>query len=576
MKKYIVSFFSVILFLLFLFSLFKNISCPLLWNDEAMAAEGAKVVLEYGYPKVHGKKNVFCDFRYSNPSMGINEKDDAFAGSSGWGQYYYGIIGHTLAGKTDDFYAKTGILRSTYAIAGLLGMLFLAFVAMRFVHGPFARSVFVMLFLLFSLISISCTLHLREVHYYSLVLLLSSIITGFYIRFRFYRPFNKIVFILLEAAALWLAFVTWSPLFSIALFSMGVSELFIFVGCYKKSSFAGALQHAWPLLVLAVIAIVSVIPMVIEFKYFELANALEELYSFDAKMYRDNVSWLFFQFKKQELLFVAIAMKIFLLCYIKKSRAQNPQLFKVSAFLTLYFLASYFIIARIPHGASIRYVIYLQPVLSVIIIFDLFMVLYAAKNKRRSMHKNSKKITATAISEKRITGKMAFPLLVFALLFSYTFFNNMHKIKGHVYEMFHQYKGPLDYTIPYIKENFPRADTLVIAANYEEYSYMYYLGSKVIVGYVGNNLEEDATLVPDIIAYRKMWPHFADLFNYYFSRAHYEPISFPVFDSPTNNSPDFDNIQYPLISHRFKTVHTENPQEATYLYIKREKAATPF
>ena len=150
MKK-IFPFLSAILFPLLLFSLFKNISYPLLWNDESMTAVGAEVVLEYGYPKVHGKKNVFYDLLNTNPTVGINEKDDAFAGSSSWGQYYYSIIGHKLAQKTDDLYTKTGILRSTYAVSGLLGMLFLAFIAMRFLPGAFARHVFAVLFLLFSL-----------------------------------------------------------------------------------------------------------------------------------------------------------------------------------------------------------------------------------------------------------------------------------------------------------------------------------------------------------------------------------------------------------------------------------------
>ncbi|MDR0692553.1 MAG: hypothetical protein LBF69_05905, partial [Prevotellaceae bacterium] len=330
MKNIVTLSLSVILLALFSFSLFKNISCPLLWNDESMTAVGAEVVLQYGYPKVHGEKNVFCDFRYSDPSLGINEKDDAFAGSSGWGQYYYSVIGHKLAEKTDNLYTKTGILRSTYAIAGLLGMLLFAFIAMRFVPGVFARHVFAVLFLLFSLISISQTLHLREVRYYSLALLLSSIIIGLYIWFRFYKPFNKIVFILLEVMTLWLAFITFSPLFSIALFSMGVSELFIFVDRYKKTNMVGALQHSWPTIVLAIVSIISVIPMMIELKYFEIANALEKLYDFNAKMYWDNISALFDHFKKQELLFAAIAMKVFLLCYVKKIRIQNPALFKVS------------------------------------------------------------------------------------------------------------------------------------------------------------------------------------------------------------------------------------------------------
>jgi hypothetical protein len=139
--------------------------------------------------------------------------------------------------------------------------------------------------------------------------------------------------------------------------------------------------------------------------------------------------------------------------------------------------------------------------------------------------------------------------------------------------MFHQYKGPLDYTIPYIKAHFPRADTLVIAANYEEYSYMYYLGSKVIVGYVGNNLEEDVKLVPDIIAYRKMWPRFGELFNHYLSKAPYEPVIFPVFDTPVNSSPLFDYVQPLYLKHLFKTLLTNDPQQATCLYIKRGEAA---
>jgi hypothetical protein len=561
------------LFVLLLLSLFKNISYPLLWNDESMAAEGAKVVLEYGYPKVHGEKNVFHDFRHADPSIAINEKDDAFVGSSSWGQYYYSVIGHKLAENTDDLYTKTGILRSTYALAGLLGMLFLAFIALRFLPGALAKGVFAVLFMLFSLISVSQTLHLREVRYYSLALLLSSIIIGLYIRFRFYRPFNKIAFVLLEAAALWLSFVTWSPLFAIALFSMGVSELCVFVDRYKKTNFAGALRNAWPALVLAVVAITGIIPMMVEFKYFEISNAIAELTGFNNKMYWANVSVFFDHFKKQELLLAAIAMKVFLLCGIKKIRSQHPALFNVSAFLTLYFLASCFFIARIPQDISVRYLTFLQPVLSVIIIFDLFMALYNAQNKKWNKQKNIKKATVAAAGERRITPRMAFPLIVFALLSAYTFFNNLHQLKGHVYEMFHQYKGPLDYTIPYIRETFPRADTLVIAANYEEYSYMYYLDSKVIVGYVGNNLEEDAKLVPDIIAYRKMWPHFAGLFNQYFSRAHYEPVSFPIFDSPVNNIPSFDNVQYPLLNHRFKTFHTDDPQQATWLYIKRGEAA---
>jgi hypothetical protein len=536
-----------------------------------MTAVGAEVVLTYGYPKVHGEKNVFYDFRHSDPTIAINENDDAYAGASSWGQYYYSIIGHKLAGTTDDIYTKTGIFRSTYAIAGLLGMLVLAIVALSFVPGRSAKQGFIVLFLLFSLISISQTLYLREVRYYSLALLLSSLIIGLYIRFRFYRPFNKIVFVAAESVALWCAFVTWSPLFMTTLFCMGVSELFIFVARYKKTNLSGALQNAWPLLALAVLAIISIIPMIIEFKYFEIATAMNEFFGYNADTYKSNLTSLFGHFQKQELLLVAVAAKLFLLCSLRKIRTQNPLLFKVSAFLTLYLLVSCLIIARIPTVFA-RYLVFLQPVLSVMIILDLIMIVYAARSQQANRQKNSKK--AVAATQKKTSSNLALPVIVLTVLFLYSFFRNIDQVQGHIYEMNHQYKGPLDYTIPYIQEHSTQTDTLVIAANYEEYSYMYYLNSKVIVGYTGNNLEEDAKLVPDIIAYRKGWQNHLDIFNGYFQKAKYRPVSFPVYDNPVNNIPEFNflpdanNQPHPNFNHKFRTSLTNDPKQMTYLYIK--------
>src|SRR4029079_14307060 len=85
---------TVILGCLLLFSVLKNISYPLFWADESMTAIGTERVLQFGYPKVHDGKNVFYDLRHSNPTLGINEKDDAYVGGAGWGQYYFGIAGY--------------------------------------------------------------------------------------------------------------------------------------------------------------------------------------------------------------------------------------------------------------------------------------------------------------------------------------------------------------------------------------------------------------------------------------------------------------------------------------------------
>ena len=187
---------AAVLFLLFIFCLFKNISYPLFWADESMTAIGSERVIQFGYPKVHDGKNVFYDLRHSNPKLGINE-EDAYIGGTGWGHYYYGVIGYKLTEKFDDLYLKTGVYRTSFAIIGLAGLLLLAFLISRFFEDRFTKYAFFSLFIFFELISISLLLLMREVRYYSLTLFLCSLIVGLYITYRFYKPFNKsIIFII--------------------------------------------------------------------------------------------------------------------------------------------------------------------------------------------------------------------------------------------------------------------------------------------------------------------------------------------------------------------------------------------
>ena len=44
-------------------------------------------------------------------------------------------------------------------------------------------------------------------------------------------------------------------------------------------------------------------------------------------------------------------------------------------------------------------------------------------------------------------------------------------------------RSPLDYVIPYLAERYPDPASLVIATNYEEPAFMFYLGSRVLVGF---------------------------------------------------------------------------------------------
>jgi len=103
---------------------------------------------------------------------------------------------------------------------------------------------------------------------------------------------------------------------------------------------------------------------------------------------------------------------------------------------------------------------------------------------------------------------------------------------------------------------------LIIATNYEECSYMYYLNSKVILGYVGNNLKEDMKADPDIIVPRKIWSYIKNEdFMPFFERNRYTKKSFPVFDYFVNNIPETS-------MHLFKTKMAEDDSQCLDIYIK--------
>ena len=542
---------SVLLFCLLLLSLFKNISYPLLWADESMTAMGTERVLQYGYPKVHDGKNVFYDLRHSNPRLGISENDDAYVGGAGWGQYYYGIIGYKLAEKTDDIYLKTGIFRATFGLAGLIGLLLLGYFVSRFFSDNFTKFAFFSLFLLLELTSVSLVLLLKEVRYYSLVMLLTSIIIGLYSSYRFYKPVNKFIFVSVESVSLWLLFVTFSPVFFIAVLSIGISEIIIWAYQFYKSDIISDTKKAIPIVLPVIISGAGIVPLLSYFKTFEISKAMNEFNGYSSQMYWENVVTAFTYFKNLELLLLAVSMKIFLMFIAKKLFIENNSMFKLSNFFTLFFIISVFTIAKVPNIIYTRYLIYLQPFLSIMIILDFFMLL-----KHYSIS-----------SFRFVNLKTAAPLFVFVVLLIYSVIINFQNIKGHVYEMSHIYKGPLDYTIPYIKENFVKTDTLVIAANYEETAYMYYLKSKVVVGFIGNNLMEDSQANPHIIAYRGAWQNFLPIFDAYLQKKRFAGISFPLYDFPVNNIAELNSEK--SIHHQFETLAPVNRETSTALYIRQ-------
>lgn len=234
-------------------------------------------------------------------------------------------------------------------------------------------------------------------------------------------------------------------------------------------------------------------------------------------------------------------------------RANNARKIEISNFFSLFCIVYILIIAKIPWYLFGRYYIALQPVVIMILLLDIFTIFDL--------------ISASSISiiEKRQLRTVIFTMA--GIVFLMNGVNKAESVKNHVYELFHQYKGVLDYSIPYIKSKYSKPEDLIIATNYEECDYVYYLGSKVIVGFVCNNLEEDIKLQPDVVIFRKRsdCAYSMPIFVSYLQKAYYEKVSFPIFDYLVNNIPDLSGP----IRHLYKTKMAEDINSGLDIFIKQ-------
>ena len=579
-KSRILTVVLVLLCLLFSASLFKNIGYPLFWADESMTVMGGVRVLEFGYPKVHDGKNVFYDLLHPNTRLGIDEKTDAYIGGANWGQYYVAAIGVKLAEMSNDLFTKTAIIRLTFALIGLAGLVILAFLGSQFFDTSRSKTGFLALFVFFALISVPLALHLREARYYPLTIFLTALTIFVYARYRILKNTGYPAYGILLVLSLFSLFVTFSPAYFVFLFSILIFESMLLAGQLvsgyrdqaappasppRKVLFLDYLRTVLPVF----ISLIIVLPLLVFFKTFFIAREMtkynDQLFGTDEiGMFWGNIEILLKFFSASDFLYLAIFLKICLLvCFVLRTARKNlppfdlPKVF-FSNFLAIFFIVYFVSIARIPNFPFTRYIIPLQPVLTLIIILDIaviynFIFQYPMPAMRRAG---------------------GFLVVIVTGFIVVNMYGNANYLKGHLYEISNQYQGPLDYVIPFIKENYPNPENLVIATNYEETSFMYYLGSRVIVGYVGNNLE-DARTQPDIIVYRKLWANFQEVFRDFVARQAYERISFPVMDYAVNNLPELN--WKPPIHHRFRTPQTsERRGEGRYVCQEVNYQQFPF
>ena len=299
------------------------------------------------------------------------------------------------------------------------------------------------------------------------------------------------------------------------------------------------------------ICVVLVAPFLIFFETFDAAARATAFYKLNSDTYINSITRVFTVFRSQEFLYAVLfakALQIVIWYLTKNEKKKENVLERMTFFMTVFFICFCLMVGKMPLLWE-RYFIVLQPVMILILLTDIVIIF-----KYISTHfKNS-------------TQRFAKIIFGGALIFVFTI-NSEIKInffKNYLYQITHQYKGPLDYLIPYIKENYKNTDTLVVATNYEELSYVYFLNCKVTIGYINKNIKEDMNYQPDIIIFRKKWGHNPYYFNQLIQKAQYKRISFPVFDYPVN---DIAELEFG-IQHQFKTNFAQNESDKTDILVR--------
>ena len=545
--------------LLFSAWVLKHLSYPLLWNDEAETAMYAERILDFGYPKIHDGKNVIFELQ-APLAVGLKEGYDAYIGST-WGQYYFGALGALAARGVQDPYTKTLLLRAPFALAGLAGMgVFLA-LGLAVQPGDRRRRLrFALAFLVLSALSTVLVLHLREMRHYPLVILLVACALLVYVRFHLLGRGSFGLHCALLATLLALLFQVFSLPYAALAISLGLHQLagFVLGRDFRRS---GLVRLARGLLPLALSA-VALAPTLWFFETFHVASELAR----NVPPHRpfgppQHLALILDYLFAKELLLPALCARLAALVAGRLARggargAEFAARLQLSNLLWLFLAVYVAVCSRIPFSYE-RYVVVLSPVLVLVLLLDASTVLDLAR--RRAGPGRAGWVTAGAVA--------AAVALLLALLPG-----RWPELRGHWHEIRVQYRGPIDAIVEALRARYERPEELVIATNYESVSLVYYLGSRVTVGFAGNNLGPDLALQPDVII-RRPWPQGRRALELLAQRAPYSAEPLPVRNLRYNNIPQLGRNPFVPELHRFETPLPRSDGDA--LVLLHRGAAPP-
>jgi len=441
-----------ILIVVFIFSVFKNIQYPLLWGDESETAVFAQRIISYGYPKVNDGKNVLNMTMIPEREVGVKESIDAWIHLP-WLQYYFASIGVYLAEKVSDIYLKTAFVRIPFAMAGVVGVLITP-IASVFLLKKKNRLSFYVLFIGLIITNVSLALHLREVRSYSLNMLILSLLCGVFVSY-YAKKLSFWWYFVLTELFLVLCFNNYPPAYIIFLASCG-AFMFIRNIFYKK------LLDRREIFITLLVSVVLIIPFVIFYEFIYISYKNSQYFTLTYSVEKEKIFRILNFFAKYDYLYLLILVKsiyvyIFQKCVDIKKDLVALRNMEISLFYTLFILL-YIIITLFQPYIFDRYFVVLCPFIVTLILFDFYngwSLLSRAKESGKSVVENTYFGYALSV------------VLILSLV------PKVDSVNAHIYEISHQYKGVLDFTIPYIKNNYRNPQNLVIETNLEQTSYIY-------------------------------------------------------------------------------------------------------
>jgi len=527
-----------------------HLSHPVLWNDEAETIVYAERILDHGYPKVHDGRNVVYEF--AGPiSVGVKEGHDAYIGST-WGQYYFGVPGAAWARRVSDPYEKTWRVRLPFALAGLAGVVLLLTLGASVLEVSVpARLGLSALFLLLVSLSPSHALHLREARHYPLVVLLVACCLLVYVRFHVLRRTAFATYCLLLAILLFLLFNVFSLPWLALCGGFGLDQLRRLLRARPVSheALVSAARGLAPLLASAAL----LVPVWIYFETLRVGGVLGETPLRFERL--EHVQIVLGYFVRYELLAPAVCAKLAALGSLRSRSQKAPselleRSIETSHFLWLVVLAYGCATVLLPFSFE-RYVTVLVPILALLLILDGCTIFALARVA-----------DATPGSVWARRGALALWGLCAAWLLPL----RAAEFPLRVAELETPYRGPLDYAVDFIRGAYAHPEKLVIATNYEALPLMYYLGSRVTIGYSWPNLREDLTLPPDLII-RRSWLNDKPLLELE-EGGKFETKTFEVGDLPVNNVPQISPNRFVPMTHQYRTWLATKPKDVFKILVR--------